>query len=116
MHIKDFYLSEKTGGCSRDWDYLEDILDHLYNEWGIDLTQEELKEWNHIADGFYFAHNEIKQAMSEYLSKELGEEVSLDFDMYFNYLDSKLDDKGIFNWFDDKEEVLKTYKEQKEGE
>lgn len=113
MHIKDFVLQNKLWWGFADWDFLEEIDKHCYNEFWVDVWGE-IMEWvEHIHDLFRNYFNLIKEKREEYIEEQEGEKVELELDNFFNYLDSHIDLSWDYHWSDTKEEAYETRKEKK---
>jgi hypothetical protein len=112
MHIKDFVLQNKLWWGTLDWELLEEISEHVYMEFWVDIWGD-LIEWvEHIHDIFYNLFYLIKEQREEYIKEQEGKEIELELDMYFNYLDSDMDASWYYYWSDTKEEFYKKRKER----
>jgi len=115
MHIKDQVLQSIFGGGYLDWDFLENIVETKK----IDIDEEDIIDINDNKGNFNylldFAFREIQREWEEFISEQEGEEIELELEMFTNFLDSHIDNEGVYDWEDTPAQAYEKYLEKKEN-
>ncbi len=106
MHIRDFTLSCKFGGCYNDWDYLEKIM----NTYWIDISEVDLRRMDHFHDILSFCFDYIQCGWEKYISEQEGKQIILDLERHYNYMCSDIDVHGNYHWADKNDEAYEIWK------
>jgi hypothetical protein len=117
MTIKDFVLSVKLRGGSLDWDFAEELANHIYDEFGIDVDEETVKGVENINHLIISLFRIIEKGWEEYINEqEQRDDITLDLEYFINYFDSHIDIEGKYglNWSDSKEEAYDKFREARQ--